>query len=111
MKRKISIIIALSFFLFVLFPMVSVAYADEVSIPISYSANEAVTAADVNFIIYNGSIVSVTCGDEFSGYEELITREAGCVVFHSSGGSKTGTIATIVVETIDPDLLSVDIEG
>lgn len=99
--KKSTAVVAFSFLVASLVAApVSAHGADDstITIPITFTSNEVVTAADFEFQVANASIAEINCGGD--GFSELIKDESGCVVFHPSGGETEGTLATLSL-TVD----------
>jgi len=62
----------------------------EITAPITFKADENVTAIEVNII---GEVVKVECTSE--DFEVIAHTESGCTVANFNGGSKEGVIGNV----------------
>lgn len=81
---------------------------DTLQIPITFTASEAVTAADFTVSIDGGTLVNVECGG--SGFNNLTSSSSHCVLFNTNGAT-SGTIALVTVNADRAGTLSVTVSG
>ena len=98
--RRIRTVLALAGVLFILFSFSTQSIidaefvGDDITVPITFSAGESVTAADFTVSVSGGTILNLTCGG--SGFSNLSSSGNNCVVFNPTGAT-SGTIATALV--------------
>lgn len=111
MKRSALIHSFIIFSLALVFPLQTHAetVGSTISVPITFTASEAVTAADFTLSISsNGQIQSISCGG--SGFSSLSSNGNQCVVFNPSGAT-SGTLATATVVANSAGTLTVTATG
>lgn len=82
---------------------------DLVSIPITFTSTEPVTAGDFTVAISGGVFENITCG---SGTFETLSISSGlrCIVY-SPTGQTSGTVAYVVVKATQPGTIGVSVSG
>lgn len=65
-----------------------------INAPITFTASEAVTAADFTISVSGGTFSSVACGG--AGFNDLSSSGSRCIIFNVDGAT-SGTIATVMV--------------
>ncbi|NTV31243.1 hypothetical protein HGA91_04695 [candidate division WWE3 bacterium] len=79
-----------------------------ISVPITFTASDAVTAADFTVSVTNGQLQEISCGG--SGFSSLSSNGSQCVVFNPSGAT-SGTLATVTVLANTAGTLTVSAVG
>lgn len=80
-----------------------------ISVPISFSASEEVSAADFTVLVTGGILGELTCGG--SGFEDTGSSAGSrCVIFNPDGSIGT-TIATVIVTIEQMGVLEVSVTG
>lgn len=111
MVKKIVVLLPITFLVF-FFTSIDVhaeAVGDSLTVPISFTSSDPVTAADITITVSGGTLTDLTCGGD--GFSDLGTgADDQCVVFHTSGAT-TGVIATASVLADTAGTLTVSAEG
>jgi hypothetical protein len=82
---------------------------DEISVPITFTSSEPVTAVDYTITINNGTLSSLTCGGP--GFENTeVSDGTHCVIFNPNGMIQ-GSIGNVVVSTNSIGSLTVGATG
>lgn len=79
---------------------------DIFSVPITYTGNDLVVAADLVIGVTNGELVSIQCGG--SGFVVVLASGNRCLLIHVAPGLSSGTLATVQVKGTVPGTLVVN---
>lgn len=80
-----------------------------ISVPISFSASDNVSAMEFNVNVSGGSLVGLRCGG--SGFSNISSGGNKCVIANLGGGAKSGVVGTATVRSNTPGTINVTAGG
>jgi hypothetical protein len=80
-----------------------------IQVPITFSANENVTALDYTVSVTNGTLTGLNCGGV--GFTTISSSASNCVLANLSGGANNGRVGTATVRATVVGTLSVNVSG